>query len=160
MKSPRIRATACSQRGVYAVEFALVFLIFFAVLYGLICYGMLFAFRLGLQNAAEDGARAALRYQPDFPARAAQAQEVATAQVNWLPTAVALNVDATVCQAANNTCGAAVVSACGITWGTRCQMVVTVTASNMRQLLPPLPILAMPDQLTGRASMLLDGRTP
>jgi type IV secretory pathway VirB3-like protein len=49
---------------VYAIEFAMVFLIFFAVLYGAICYGMLFAFRLGVQNAAEDGARAALRYQP------------------------------------------------------------------------------------------------
>lgn len=157
---PRTNTRAHSQRGAYAVEFAIVFLIFFTLLYGCISYGMLFAFRLGLQNAAEDGARAALRYQPDLPTRAAQAQTVATAQANWLPSAVTLNATATVCQVANNNCSPSVVSACGITWDTRCQMVVTVTASNMGQLLPPLPIFAMPDQLTGRATMLLDGRTP
>ena len=50
-----------TQRGVYAVEFALVFLMFFALLYASLCFGLLFAFRAGLQNAAEDGARAALR---------------------------------------------------------------------------------------------------
>jgi Flp pilus assembly protein TadG len=160
MKSPRIRATACSQRGAYAVEFALVFLIFFAVLYGIICYGMLFAFRLGLQNAAEDGARAALRYQVGLPARAAKARAVAIAQASWLPTVVTLDVTATVCQVANNNCSATIISACGITWDARCQMIVTVTAGSMRQLLPPLPVFTMPDQLTGRATMLLDGRTP
>lgn len=138
----------------------MVFLIFFTLLYGCISYGLVFAFRLGLQNAAEDGARAALRYQPDLPSRATQARNVALAQASWLPSAVTLNATATVCQAASNNCSAAVMSACGITWDTRCQMVVTVTASNMRQLLPPLPAFATPTQLTGRASMLLDGRAP
>ncbi|MBB4223606.1 TadE/TadG family type IV pilus assembly protein [Variovorax guangxiensis] len=162
MTAPRLRnrTAAHAQRGAYAVEFALVFLIFFALLYGIISYGMLFAFRLGLQNAAEDGARAALRYQTDFPARAAQAQAVAAAQANWLPAIVNLQAVATVCQVANNNCAPAVAAACGITWDTRCQMVVTVTATNMGRLLPPMPLFGVPDQLVGRATMLLDARTP
>jgi len=62
MTSVRRRSTSANaQQGAYAVEFAFVFLLAFAMLYGALCYGMLFAFRLGLQNAAEDGARAALR---------------------------------------------------------------------------------------------------
>lgn len=160
MDVKQLRSSARKQRGAYAVEFALVFLIFFTLLYGIICYGMVFAFRLGLQNAAEDGARAALRYQPDLPTQAAQARTVATAQASWLPSAATLSVTATVCQVASNNCTAAVTSACGITWDTRCQMVVTVTASNLGRVLPPLPVFNAPGQLTGSASMLLDGRTP
>lgn len=144
----------------YAVEFALVFLIFFTLIYAAISYGIMLTLRFGLQNAAEDGARAALRYQVDLPTRAAQAKSVATTQASWLPSAAALSVTATVCQVANNNCAPAVISACGITWATRCQMVVTVTAGNMGLVLPPLPSFATPTQLTGQASMLLDGRTP
>jgi hypothetical protein len=39
-------------------------------------------------------------------------------------------------------------------------MVVTVTATNLKLLLPPFPNFAMPDQIVGKASMLLDGRAP
>lgn len=135
----------------------MVFLIFFALLYGIISYGMLFAFRLGLQNAAEDGARAALRYQSTFAARATQAQTTATASSNWMPPVVTRNVNATVCGVVSNNCTA---PTCGATWDTRCQMVVTVTASNLQMLLPPFPSFAMPTTIVGKASMLLDGRSP
>jgi Flp pilus assembly protein TadG len=135
----------------------MVFLIFFSLLYGIISYGMLFAFRLGLQNAAEDGARAALRYQPTLSARADQAQTIATLSSSWMPVAVTRNVSATVCGVVANNCGT---PTCGTTWDTRCQMVVTVTATNMQQLLPPFPSFAMPNQIVGKASMLLDGREP
>jgi Flp pilus assembly protein TadG len=154
---PRNRTAAHAQRGAYAVEFALVFLIFFALLYGIISYGMLFAFRLGLQNAAEDGARAALRYQSTFAARATQAQTTATASSSWMPAVVTRSVSATVCGVVSNNCTA---PACGATWDTRCQMVVTVTASNLQMLLPPFPSFAMPSTIVGKASMLLDGRSP
>jgi Flp pilus assembly protein TadG len=135
----------------------MVFLIFFSLLYGIISYGMLFAFRLGLQNAAEDGARAALRYQSTLSARATQAQTIATLSSSWMPVVVTRTVSATVCGVVANNCGT---PTCGITWDTRCQMVVTVTATNMQQLLPPFPSFAMPNQIVGKASMLLDGRTP
>jgi Flp pilus assembly protein TadG len=157
MRSPGIRTAARRQRGAYAIEFALVFLIFVAVLYGIICYGMLFAFRMGVQNAAEDGARAALRYQPTLQARKDVAQTIATQSINWLPAAVTRNATATVCGVVGNVCGA---PPCGPTWAARCQVVVTVTATDMQRLLPPLPSFAMPNQITGRASMLIDGRAP
>ncbi|EJL71686.1 TadE-like protein [Variovorax sp. CF313] len=157
MITTRLRTRAHAQRGAYAVEFAMVFLIFFTLLYGIISYGMLFAFRLGLQNAAEDGARAALRYQPTLPARITQAQTAATVSSNWMPAIVARNVNATVCGVVANNC---TTPTCGATWDTRCQMVVTVTATNLQLLLPPFPSFAIPDQIVGKASMLLDGRAP
>jgi Flp pilus assembly protein TadG len=143
------------QRGAYAVEFALVFLLSFALLYGTLCVGILAAFRLGLQNAAEDGARAALRYQPTFAARATQASNVATNRISWLPSAATRDVAAQVCQVVGNNCAAPV---CGPTWDARCQMVVTVRLTNVRTMLPPLPAFIAPTQLVGQASMVLDGR--
>lgn len=159
--SPRLRSRnrAHAQRGAYAVEFALVFLISFSLLYGVIAYGMLFAFRLGLQNAAEEGARAALRYQPTLAKRADQAKATATSSSNWMPSVVAPTAVATICEVATNNCTAPTDTSCAV-WATRCQMVVTVKASNLQLLLPPFPSFAMPDQIVGQASMLLDGRTP
>ncbi|CAA2108414.1 TadE/TadG family type IV pilus assembly protein [Variovorax paradoxus] len=157
MRTPPTRATARRQRGAYAIEFALVFLIFFGVLYGIICYGLLFAFRMGMQNAAEEGARAALRYQPTLQARQDRARTVAEQSVSWLPVTVTRSAQATVCRVAGNVCNT---PACGPEWDARCQMVVTITATNMRGLLPPLPDFAMPDEIVGQASMLLDGRAP
>lgn len=118
---------------------------------------MLFAFRMGLQNAAEDGARAALRYQSSYSLRSANAKAVATQRISWLPGGAAGSVDATVCGVVSNNCAA---PACGPTWDARCQMVVTVTASGMQNVLPPFPSFAVPDQIIGKASMLLDGRAP
>jgi len=156
MKAQGTRPAAHHQRGAYAIEFAFVFLIFFALLYGTICYGMLFAFRLGVQNAAEDGARAALRYQPTMQARQTHAASVAEQAISWLPSIVARNAEATVCGVVSNVCPA---PTCGPGWDDRCQMVITVTASNMHGLLPPLPSFAMPDVIVGKASMLLDGKS-
>lgn len=50
------------QEGATALEFALVLPVFFLLFYGMLTYGLIFLMRLGLQHAAEDGARAALRY--------------------------------------------------------------------------------------------------
>jgi Flp pilus assembly protein TadG len=144
------------QRGVYAIEFAFVFLIFFAVLYGAICYGMLFAFRLGLQNAAEDGARAALRYQDSLAMRKTVSIDVAQRSSSWMPRIVRPVVVPQICRSEGNDCAPA---SCGPAWNQRCQVVVTVTASNMQMLLPPLPSFAMPNQIVGKASMLLDSRS-
>lgn len=157
MKHHLTRPASRRQRGAYAIEFALVFLIFFAVLYGIICYGLLFTFRMSMQNAAEEGARAALRYQSTVQARQDRAKAVAEQSVSWLPATVVRSAQASVCSVAGNVC---VTPTCGPGWDARCQMVVTVTATNMRGLLPPLPNFAMPDQIVGKASMLLDGRAP
>ncbi|MDR6450929.1 TadE/TadG family type IV pilus assembly protein [Variovorax paradoxus] len=143
------------QKGAYAVEFALVFLIFFSVLYAIISLGIVLTLRLSLQNAAEDGARAALRYQDTLGKREIEAKNVAIAQSSgWAPTPPV--VDAHICQIEGNICGPSRI--CSADWSQRCQVVVTVTTAGMRSVLPPLMNLAVPDQLTGRASMLLDGR--
>lgn len=52
------------QRGVYAIEFAIVFPIFFLVLYALLTYGLIFAAQQTLNFAAENAARSALQWQP------------------------------------------------------------------------------------------------
>ena len=157
MRSARKQSTSAhAQQGAYAVEFAFVFLIAFAMLYGALCYGMLFAFRLGLQNAAEDGARAALRYQADFATRRQAAVDVATNRASWMP-GDAPSVDAQICRAGTNACST---SDCGTTWAQRCLVTVTVQTTNLRLVLPPMPGFALPGALVGKASMLLDPRSP
>ncbi|QRF56956.1 TadE/TadG family type IV pilus assembly protein [Variovorax paradoxus] len=154
----RAPAKARLQRGIYAVEFGIVFLIFFTVLYAIICFAIIFTLRFGLQNAAEDGARAALRYQTSLGARETEARSVARQRASgWLP--VAPSIDAKVCQVGTTNCTEATRS-CGAQWTQRCQIVVTVKVQGMQAVLPPLPSFAAPDTLVGRASMLLDGRSP
>lgn len=152
----RQSASARAQRGAYAVEFAFVFLLSFALLYGAICYGMLFAFRLSLQTAAEDGARAALRYQSDFTVRRQKAVDVATSSVSWMP-GDAPSVDAQICRAGTSACST---SDCGTTWTQRCLVTVTVQTNKLGLVIPPMPGFAMPGALVGKASMLLDPRSP
>lgn len=157
MKMNRALPSPSSQRGVYAIEFALVFMIFFTILYAVICYGMLFAFRLGLQNAAEDGARAALQYQSNLGARVTRAKDVAKHRSDWMPQVKA--PDVSICHVE----GAAGVDLCpavncGPSWSQRCRVHVVVQVDNLQSLLPPLPSFAVPDQISGRASMLLELR--
>lgn len=149
-----------AQRGVYAIEFAFVFLIIFALLYAVICYGFLLTMRLSLQNAAEDGARAGLRYQRNLDDRKTEANTVAIQRTDWLPAGLKANriVEVTICMAGEDACSQ-VAPPCGPEWSNRCQMVVTVTVGGIEELFPAFPGVAVPDQIAGKASMLLDGRS-
>lgn len=149
-----------AQRGVYAIEFAFVFLIVFALLYAVICYGFLLTMRLSLQNAAEDGARAGLRYQSSLANRMTEADAVAKQRTDWLPAGLKANrdVDAKICMTDKDDCSQAV-PPCRPEWNNRCQMVVTVAVSGIDALFPAFPSFAMPDRVAGKASMLLDGRS-
>ncbi|MBD9662525.1 pilus assembly protein [Variovorax sp. VRV01] len=156
MKTIRALSTPRHQRGVYAIEFAVVFMVFFSILYAVICYGMLFAFRLGLQNAAEDGARAALQYQSSLEDRRKRAADVAAFQSDWMPQVVKPIVSAQICRVEGiNQCSPIT---CGPSWSQRCQVEVLVRADNLGSLLPPLPSFAVPTQIAGKASMLLELR--
>ena len=79
-----------AERGQAAIEFAIVFLLFFAMLWGILTFGFIFAAQNTLTLAAENGARAALRYQPATSAAGAMAARIAAAQtaaintVQWL----------------------------------------------------------------------------
>ena len=50
------------QHGATAVEFALVFPLFFLIMYAIVTYGLIFAVQQGLTLAATEGARTALNY--------------------------------------------------------------------------------------------------
>ena len=79
-RSPRAR-----QRGVVAIEFALMFLFGLLPLLLLTFTGvMIFAAKQSLTLAAADGARAALRFQPTVAERHATAIEVAAQRMQWL----------------------------------------------------------------------------
>lgn len=51
-----------NQRGAYAIEFALVFPLFFLVVYATLTYGLIFTAQQSMNYAAESGARAALSW--------------------------------------------------------------------------------------------------
>ena len=98
------------QSGVYAIEFAIVFPIFFLLFYGVLTFGLIFTAKQSLTLAAEDGARATLRYRlvtaPSTPSvmmsqlneRLKLACQVAADRVSWLQNAGA----APTCQAVVN----------------------------------------------------------
>lgn len=72
------------QRGVYAVEFGLVFLIFFLVLYAVLTYGLIFAAQQSLNHAAEDSARRALAWGASPDIRVTAARNRATEATAWI----------------------------------------------------------------------------
>ncbi|WKL13572.1 pilus assembly protein [Comamonas testosteroni] len=83
------------QQGAAAIEFAIVFPIFFLIFYAIITYGLIFAAQQTLTLAAAEGARAAVRY-PSAPsgsamtkpaqlqARLAAACATAALSTDWL----------------------------------------------------------------------------
>lgn len=161
--------------GAYAVEYALIFPVFFALLYGTLAYGFVFAMRMGLQHAAEEGAREALRYQvapgpgsTQIGLREAAAETVARTAANWIENLGSLNVKADVCPQTDANCLPAVSSGelpdnlvCGATLAEGCQIVVTVEfpyqSHPIFAAVPGLGVI-MPTRLQGRARALLDGR--
>jgi len=66
------------QKGSAAIEFALVFPVFFVIFYGIITYGMIMIAQQSVTLAAAEGARAALRHVPDESARTINAEDAAT----------------------------------------------------------------------------------
>ena len=86
-----LNARRRAQRGTMAVEFAMVFPVFFLVFYAIVTYSMVFVAQQSLTLAASEGARAALHYQPGATSaasalalRASAACATATGLVNWL----------------------------------------------------------------------------
>jgi len=169
--------TGKRQSGATAIEFALVFPLFFALFYASLTYGLIFFMRMGLQHAAEDGARAALRYpvvayasgnsleqkrQLQLQARVAAATSVASQQASWMNGWRPPTVRANICAADVEclTTGApGVYPDCGETM--RCQLVITVSYPYREHpVLPGLPGFGViiPNELQGRARVLLDGR--
>lgn len=156
------------ERGVYAVEFAIVFPVFFLLFYGILTFGLIFTAQQSLTLAAEDGARATLRYQrvagaagssvlmEQLRERVALACQVANERAAWLGTLGAApncvgevrgacaNPDGTIAGgscAARFTAGTAATAVfCGYQAGQQCAATVSVTYGYARHpLVPPMP---------------------
>lgn len=188
-KLPRMRRFAYAQRrqvGVYAIEFALVFPVFFLLFYGVLNVGLIFAAQQSLTLAAEDGARATLRYQivttpgtsvtmDQLNQRLLLACQVANDRVSWLTSAgAATNCQASVrgaCANADGTpgtgqCSATFVSGipsarlfCGYTSGQQCSATLTVDYGYRAKPLIPTVLgvgLIVPANLRGVATVTLD----
>lgn len=52
------------ERGSSVIDFPFIFVFFFLLLWGVFNFGFIFVIQSMMTTAAEDGARAALRYQP------------------------------------------------------------------------------------------------
>lgn len=73
------------QRGAAAIEFALLFIPFFAIFYAAVSYGLTFVLLEGMSHAAQEGARRALRV--DSLAQLAPAVEARIdLALAWVPT--------------------------------------------------------------------------
>lgn len=166
MRSQRVFSLSAAgprrrQQGVYALEWALAFPLFFALVYGLICYGLTFLVRESMQLAAEDAARAALRYEASRSIRLDNARNMVQHRMSWLPTSLrptAASIEVQVCRLQNGSPCAPDLS-CGSAWSERCVIKVSFSipyrSSPIAPALPGLHLL-LPEQLHARASILVD----
>jgi len=141
--------TRRSQRGATAIEFALVFPLFFCVFYAIVTFSLIFVAQQSLTLASEEGARAALNYQKanDVPAainlRAAAACATAT-------NMVAQMISTAACQT--------VPAACSYQPAMTCIAVTLTYNYAAHPLVPNLPLLGLmlPDNLTSTATVQLN----
>lgn len=160
----RMRGSGRRQGGVYAIEFALVFPVFFFLAYGILAFALVFFTRLNLQFAAEEGARAALQYQTTAGARLLRAVSVATTRSNWMPVPPAVFADlcllGTSCEPTSTP--AAPTTNCGDTMTSACQIVVVASYNYAAHpLIPSVPGLGplLPSTLRASAAVFVDNRT-
>lgn len=82
------------QRGAAAIEFAMVFLLFFVILYGTVSYSLPMLMLQSFNNAVAEGARQAvgIALLPNDPLYKASveglAREAVIDQLDWLPSAL------------------------------------------------------------------------
>ncbi|KAF7960258.1 TadE family protein [Cupriavidus basilensis] len=137
-----------------ALEFALVTPALIAIVVGIVYYGMVLALQQVLTLAAEEGARAALRYPSGAPADnagAMQALRVNAAAATALATLPA-SIAALIPQA-----GVAQAVACASASGNVCVR-VTLNLPTTR-ILPAFPMVPVPATLSGSAMVQLSPDT-
>jgi Flp pilus assembly protein TadG len=142
-------ALAHRQRGATAVEFALVFPLFFAIVYLIITFSVMMVAQQNLTLAAEEGARAALNYQPNTSLQSALTNRAAAACV------AAQAVMASIVSAATCTSTA---SACSPSNGMQCVQVAMAYDYQKHPIVPSIVILdiPLPKTLTSSATVQLN----
>ncbi|PIF39209.1 LOW QUALITY PROTEIN: TadE-like protein [Delftia sp. 60] len=155
------RSASLRQRGVYALEWAIIFPVFFALLYACISYGLAFLVRESMQAAAEDAARATLRYQTSRSARLDAARSLVQQRLDWLPADLrptAGSIDVRICRLQNSELCSATLT-CGVLVAERCMVRVGFTIPyGTSPIAPALPGfgLVMPTTLTASANIMVD----
>jgi len=87
------------QKGAAAIEFALVFVIFFAVFYGLVTYSLPLLMMQSFNNAAAEAVRQGVAISPSVAGYSnvvvAQANAAVATQLQWIPSAFGFNASYT-----------------------------------------------------------------
>ncbi|MDB5993218.1 MAG: pilus assembly protein TadE [Pseudomonas sp.] len=85
------------QKGAAAIEFALVFVIFFAVFYGIVTYSLPLLLMQSFNQSTAEAVRQSVALDPNMPGYNTAVKTVATAelkrQLAWIPAALNFNVD-------------------------------------------------------------------
>lgn len=80
------------QKGAAAIEFAMVFVIFFAVFYGLVSYSLPLLMMQSFNEATAEAVRRSVALDPATPGYKAAVESLAngvlTQQLSWMPTAL------------------------------------------------------------------------
>ncbi|MBN9478169.1 MAG: hypothetical protein ABS43_25540 [Bordetella sp. SCN 67-23] len=126
-----------AQRGVAALEFSLVCVLFLVILFGIISYGCIFVAQQSLSRAAEEGARVALQSRlaglPEGASLQAEACGAVAQSVDWLTRRRATMGQAPV------SCELRASQACTYAAGLRCaSLVVTYIDYRKYPLIPEL----------------------
>ncbi|KAE8753429.1 MULTISPECIES: TadE/TadG family type IV pilus assembly protein [Paraburkholderia] len=140
---------ARAQRGSTAIEFALVFPLFFTILYSIITFSLIFVAQQNLTLAAEEGARAALNWQSNTSLQNALVNRgnAACAAANLM---VATLVQSMQCTSTSAPCGP------GNTM--QCVNVLLTYNYQANPLVPTLPLLSytLPNTLSSSATVQLN----
>lgn len=148
----RVRPLSCRrdvQRGATAVEFALVFPIFFSIFYAIVTFSMIFVAQQSLTLATAEGARAALNYQSASSVPGAIGLR-ASAACNTATHMIAQMIQSAACQTVQATCNYDSTMTC---------IAVTLTYNYAASpLVPTLPGLAalLPQNLSSTATVQLN----
>ena len=152
------------QKGAAAIEFAILFPIFFLIFYAVVTYGLIFAAQQTLTLAAAEGARAAVRYPAasgggSSTNKAAQLQARLTAACAGLGSAACGNTvsNAAGLYATSGLCGTGAASFTASSDPSKVNCVTMqvnynyATAPLIPRLLGPLMSLPTPNILRGQA---------
>jgi Flp pilus assembly protein TadG len=150
------RARRCTNvRGLAALEFAIVFPVFFLMMYGMLSYALIFAAQHTLAHSAAEGARAALRFNgtegnKDLSAIAADrvtaACEVVAQATAWLQM---FSGESAKCEINKGSSSCHLAPSSG---NVQCFSVSATYNYADKPLIPKFPLLPVPALLTGKAS--------
>lgn len=153
-----MKKSKSKEKGISAVEFALIFPIIFLMLYGLLTYSLVFAAQHALSLAAAEGARAAVRFSSTsdtFEVRKNAACQMAMESLVWLTSikgAASCNGGADIniqVIGRNQPCAA---TAAPLQSSLHCVEVYAQYSYRRNPIIPVLPaILPVPQNLQGKS---------